>query len=134
VREQAAASPIASVRAGGHERAGPGDSSGAYALPGAEVCADHRHQRRAEAEHQRDQQVLEPDAHAVAREREGAEGPTSAVKSTTVRFVMTLLTRLGPPDTQDLREERSLEVERRREPDQAAPETRYANSTSAPAT
>src|SRR5207248_383779 len=44
------------------------------ALPGADIGAHHRDQRRAETEHQRDQQVFEPRPGAIARYCVGAGG------------------------------------------------------------
>ena len=54
--------------------AGQRDAQRARRLPGADIGADQRHQRRAEAEHQRDQQIFEPRAGAVAGDRVGPGG------------------------------------------------------------
>ena len=58
----------------GESRARPGDALRARVLPCAHVGADHGHQRRAHSEHQRNLEVLESRAHAIARESGGAEG------------------------------------------------------------
>ena len=56
----------------GERAAGEGDAQRALALAGADVGADERDHRRAEAEDERDQQVLEARAGAVAGDRVGA--------------------------------------------------------------
>src|SRR6185369_12271719 len=48
------------------------DAQGALALAGTDVRADERHEWRAEAEDERNEQVLEPRAGAVACDRAGA--------------------------------------------------------------
>ena len=58
----------------GERAADERDAQRALPLAGADVGADQGHERRAEAEHQRDQQVLQPRAGAVAGDRVGAGG------------------------------------------------------------
>ena len=64
--------PIASVSDEGDGAAGEGDTQRALAIARADIGADQRHQRRAEAEDQRHQQIFEPRAGAVAGDRDGA--------------------------------------------------------------
>ena len=59
--------------AAGDRGAGPGDPQRAVAAAGADAGADHGGERRAEAEHQRHQQIFEPRAGAVAGDGGGAE-------------------------------------------------------------
>nr|WP_261405056.1 hypothetical protein [Chenggangzhangella methanolivorans] len=59
---------------GGDEREGRArkrDPLCAHDVARSDIRADERHQRRAEAERQRDQQVFEPGARPVARQRAG---------------------------------------------------------------
>ena len=55
------------------------DAQRALALAGADIGADHRHQRRAEPEHQRHQQILEPHRRAVAGDRRRTDEADEAV-------------------------------------------------------
>ena len=56
-------------RFGDRERDRPArhrDAQRAFALAGADIGADHCHQRRAEPEHERDQQIFQPRRRAIA--------------------------------------------------------------------
>ena len=64
---------MASHSAGGDRGADPGGAQGALALARADIGADHGDERTAQAEDQRDQQVFEPRAGAVAGDRRRAE-------------------------------------------------------------
>ena len=129
----AAARPTASAQAEGERAAGERDAQRALPLAGADVGADQRHQRRAEAEHQRDQQVFQPRAGAVAgdRVRAGRGTPTSAVVSATVSVVCRVLIEPTRADAQDVGEQRPAQPRA----DAAAPrcgrERMYQASTAA---
>jgi hypothetical protein len=107
--KKAAASPIA----GGDQGSGPRHAPGARALARSEVGADHRDERRAEAEDERNQEVLEAHAHAVARERERAEWPDERGEEDHGQVRHDVVDQARPADAQDLGEQPALEAQSR---------------------
>ena len=78
--------------------------------PGAGVHADHRHQRGAHPEDQRDLEVLKPGAGAVAGQRQRAERAHQARDDHHVGVRQDRVDRAGQRDLQDLPEQPDLEA------------------------
>ena len=107
----------------GEGAAGEGDAQRAFALAGADVRADQRDHRRAESEHERDQQVLEPRAGAVAgdRVRAGVRADQGGGQRDRQRRLQRA-DRADAADAQDVGEERPLESRAAQLDDRAAGE------------
>jgi hypothetical protein len=74
-------------------------------LARAHVDADHGQGRRADAEQQRDHDVVEPRGDAVACERGVPNRPTAPVTRMTVRLVMHRIEGVGIADLQHVAED-----------------------------
>src|SRR5207248_2092023 len=103
-----------------HQCPRPRHAHRALALAGADVGADHRDQRRAEAEDQRDLEIFEAHAHAVAGEREGAERPYERGEDDDGQVRQDVVHEAGRADAQDLAEELAPQPHRRQAHEAAA--------------
>ena len=103
-----------------HQCPRPRHAHRALALAGADVGADHRDQRRAEAEDQRDLEIFEAHAHAVAGEREGAERPHERGEDDDGQVRQDVVHEAGRADAQDLAEESAAQPHRRQAHEAAA--------------
>src|SRR5262249_18757931 len=105
---------------GGEAGAGPGDALGPSDLTRADIRPDHGDQRRADAEDQRNLQVLEPGAHAVAGQGERAEWPHEAGHEDDGGVREPGVERAGRAPPEDLPEMRGADSQvPEREPDRA---------------
>ena len=112
--------------------AGQRDAQRALALAGADVGADQRHHRRAEAEHQRDQQVFEPRAGAVAGDRVGpACGADERGGERDRQRGLQRADRADRADAQDVGEQRPAQPRAPRSRTTQRPERMYQASTAA---
>ena len=81
-----------------------GDTECAFALTGADVGPDQRHQRRAEPEHDRHQQIFEPRTCPISRDRFAPPTlATNAVANAMITLVRTELIELQKPTARMVR-------------------------------
>src|SRR4030095_12924853 len=93
-------------------RAGPGDAARALSLPGTDVRADHRDERRAEAEHERNLEILEAHAQSVPRQREGAERSDQRREQDDREVRLDVVDEARRAHAQDVPEQAALETDR----------------------
>jgi hypothetical protein len=86
--------------------AAPRDTLGPGQAAGADVGAHHGEPRAAEAEDERDLQILEPRAHPVPGQRRRPERPHEAREQHDREIGLDGVERAGRADAQDVREER----------------------------
>ena len=104
VRRQRRRQPDGAGQHGGHRGARPHDATRACVLSGTDVGTDHRHQRRAQPEHERDLQIFQARADAVAGERVAAEGAHQAGEDHDRQVGLDGVERAGRAHAQDVPE------------------------------
>ena len=122
IGKRGGAEPDHFAQRGGDGGADPGDAQGAIAAAGADIGADHGDQRAAETEHQRDQQIFEARAGAVAGDGRRAERADEAGGDGDGEIGLHRDQRCDRADAQDVGEQRPAQADAEHgKPHDAAP-------------